>query len=284
MTEQLASVESEYREQAAEFVVHVMKTLDMGPESIKGPPGANDPTLRTAAFCYGVELAAKPLVQDYIEAESKELPSIFESTFRLSFHYSAGSPLIQSMYQARIARLLSAKYGKEQVADIADRAVFNPACAQPPANHISGRAMRGADRRAPAIWQFYMDILRSGDELGTLQPIDRMTGSAIDNLNTFGNSDMYPLGLPYYLLPREIGYARDGRPSKTSPETKYRSDVVEHSLKGKRIGNPEFNLIFAEMSIALHALRRVSMQDLPDFYLITDVKKGLTELEALTSN
>jgi hypothetical protein len=274
----------QYRQQAVDLVVQSIHTTDMGPPGPEGGPGVNDPTGRVGAFCYGAELACRPLIAAYVADEPKDLQAVFDSTFRLSFHFSAGVPLIQSMYQARIARLLREKYGEEHVTRAAEDAVFNPASARPPSNHVQGRAMHRAESRAPAIWQFYIDILKAQDNLGDLQPRDRMTQKEIGILESFGNKEMFPLGLPYFLLVRECVYLEEGRPSKTDDNRKYRSDIIDYSLSEKSIGNPEFDVIFSEMGIVLGALRKLQLEELPDFYLITDTKNRLTQLEDLAAS
>ena len=266
-------------EQAVNLVIRSIETLDMGPPGPEGRPGVNDPTNRVAAFCYGAEIACRPLVEAYVADEPDDLEAIFDRTFRLSFHFSAGVPLIQSIYQARIGRLLREKYGDEALVTAAEGAAFDPASAVPPRNHAQGKGMKRADERAPAIWQFYMDILKSGDDLGSLKPADKMREKSIGFLSTFGSKYFYELGLPYFLLKRECLYLENGRPNKEAGDKKYRSDIIEHALNGKTIGNSEFNLIFSEMGITLSALRRLSITDLPDFYLISETKKMLSKLE-----
>src|SRR5581483_11307257 len=162
----------QYRKQAISLVIDAMATLDLGPPSTEKEPGVNDPTYRVSAFCYGAQIACRPLTDMYVASESKDLQSTLENTYRLSFHFSAGVPLIQSMYQARIARLLREKYGEQTIAAVAGQAVFNPASAVPPSNHVNDKVMQRASNRAPAIWQFYMDILSSQDKLKELQPTD----------------------------------------------------------------------------------------------------------------
>lgn len=266
-------------EQAVNLVIRSIETLDMGPPRPEGRPGVNDPTNRVAAFCYGAKVACRPLVEAYITDEPDDLQAIFDRTFRLSFHFSAGIPLIQSIYQARIGRLLSEKYGEETLEAAASTATFDPASALPPRNHAQGKGMKRAAERAPAIWQFYMDILKSGDDLESLEPADKMRDKALGFLKTFGSRYFYELGLPYFLLKRECLYLENGRPNKEAGCKRYRSDIIDHALAGKPVGNPEFNLIFSEMGITLHALRRLPIDGLPDFYLITETKKMLGRLE-----
>lgn len=266
-------------EEAVGLIIRAMETVDMGPPRPEGRPGVNDPTNRVAAFCYGAEIACRPLVEAYMAGEPDDLQAIFDRTFRLSFHFSAGVPLIQSMYQARIGRLLREKYGAETLDDAAEQATFDPASAVLPRNHAQGKGMKRADERAPAIWQFYMDILKSADDLGSLAPADKMREKSIGFLSTFGSKYFYELGLPYFLLKRECLYLENGRPNKEAGDKRYRSDIIDHALNGKPIGNPEFNLIFSEMGITLDALRRLSITDLPDFYLISETKKMLSKLE-----
>lgn len=284
-----AAMVTQQQNEAVGTVLRVMSELDLG-EGPEGRPGENDPTFRTGAFCYGAQLASRPLVDEYIASEPIELQTIFDRTFRLSFHFSAGVPLIQSMYQARIARLLREKYGEQELTEAVDKAVLNPAMTSPPVNHINGRAMKRAVKRAPAIWKFYMDVLKSNDELGELRPVDKMRHEQILLLETFGNEDMYPLGLPYFLLRRECIYLEGGRPNKLDANKKYRSDVIDYAISGKSLRNPEFNLIFSELGVVLKALLKLTTTELPDFYLITETKDNLTKLlglaglEALAQN
>ncbi len=268
-----------------DLVLHVMRTLDLGgnPLNDNAPtePGNNDPTYRSSAFAYGVSLAMEPLVETYKNRDGKDIQDILNRTFRLSFHYSAGSPLIQSLFQLRIARLLRDKFGEQALREAAETAIFDLSKFTIPAKHIGGRAMKRAYERTPAIWEFYKQIINNIDEPSNIAPLDRMGEAEIDDLRVFGSQAFIALGIPYFMLNREIAYLRDGRPNKTDHAKRYRSDIREHAIEEKPTGNNEFDIIFSEMGIVLSALRKLKVSQVPDFYVMTSLKQQIDELEKL---
>ncbi len=273
------------------LVLHTMATLDLGHADADsdavdsvGEPGNNDPTYRSSAFAYGVSLAMETAVKSYIDADERRIHDIFNRTFRLSFQYSAGSPLMQSFFQLRIAQLLRAKYGEPALVKAAETAPFDPAKFAIPANHKGGRSLSRAGQRLPAIWNFYMSIAKNVNDPTAIRPMDKMKAADIDLLNTFGNKEFIALGIPYFMLPREIVYLKEGRPNKTTVKKKYRSDIREHSIEGRPTGNPEFNLVFTEMGIVLSAIAKLQPHQVPDLYLMTEIKEKLGELELLWQN
>lgn len=274
----------QYMQEATALVLHTMLHLDLGHANedgklASGRPGENDPTFRTSAFSLGVDVAAQPLVESYETVEKRDFQAIFDSTFRLSFHYSAGVPLIQSLYQLRIAQLLRDKYGEEALFKATNEAVFNPSTTRLPVTHKQSQGIGRVDHRAPVIWNFYMDILRNVEAPENVRPADKMRTQEIDLLKTFGCPTFIALSTPYFLLSREIVYLTDGRPNRSNNSQRYHSDVHDHALAGKPIGNPEFNYIFSEMGIVLHAIKNISQEDLPDFYIMTGLKARIEKLE-----
>lgn len=272
---------------AEEFIVHVMRTLDLGvaeDDLSQSPkePGNNDPTYRTAAFSHGVHLAMEPITEAYrTQQTDKELKNIFNHTFRLSFHYSAGSPLLQSLFQLRIARILQEKYGEQPMLDAVETSVFDANNFTIPLKHVSGKPVQRADKRVPAIWEFYMQIIKNVDDIKNIPPLDRMGAKQIDDLRVFGSESFIALGIPFFMLNREISYLKQGRPNKTDYAKTFRSDIREHAIEEKLTGNDEFDVIFAEMSLVLNTLRKLNLSEIPDFYLMTGIKQQLDELERL---
>lgn len=272
-----------------ELVIRAMTELDIVDAKPRGQPayaeankpGNNDPHYRTSAFAFGVSLAVQPIVDAYKEADARSIHDIFNRTFRLSFQYSAGSPLLQSLFQLRISQLLCDKYGERVLGKAAESAPFEPSKFGLPANHSGGRSIRRATERLPAIWNFYMDIAKNVENPTELKPLDKMHEPEIDLLSTFGSRDFIPLGIPYFMLSREVAYLKDGRPNKKTHQKKYRSDIREHSVEGKPTGNPEFNVIFSEMGVVLNAMRKLESHQVPDFYLMTTIKRRISELERL---
>ena len=137
----------------------------------------------------------RPSLESYFLNYHHDPANALREAFRLSFKFSNGSPFLQALLQAQVAQTLESVESAEVVADAARQITLDPSAFQPPHQHASGRAMKNADRRLPAIWDFYIDICANIEDLSGIAPRDKVGASAVRDLNEITRCGFLPVAI-----------------------------------------------------------------------------------------